>query len=365
MLEEINVFYKPDPYDNGDGFSFGLDAEILPLKNKIPIYPHQSGLGQHRGEKAWANTYMDWHGDGFAFELCVKPSHCIELICNYVASGLRFLSEKLNIERYEAPTIYTIPKQLFEDSPPQVKQLGCMPSFNVYSDRAKPKTLENDRTTGCHLHVSLPDKEFKDNTLVQCAIKWADVLCGNTWVLVSSLDNDLEKRRRLAYGRAGEHRRTMYGDDTKYGFEYRVLPGQVLSHPVYLSMMLGLVRQAANLAITTKKDPPSKWIDQARIAINNNDKDQALKLFELIPFNDQFRVLVSWYRTRRLPSLSLNEWWRLSDYNLLYRGWYSLMRSHEVSCVCVYCASEEIRKIKFKEEKENQPTMKENKSCAE
>lgn len=298
----------------GNYMMIGLDAEV-----RVPdAFPHLHNLPQMRAENQRGS--YDWHGDGFAFELCVQPTDCIEIMLGYVGSGLNALSNILTtatakpVKEIHYPSLYTVPQAIFDAAPADVRRLGCAQSFTVYpGDGGNPRSLgKYIRTTGCHLHISAygwPSPPTTEN--MSTNIKWADILCGATWVYISHMDPADETARRQAYGRAGEHRCNTYRDEyaphQPTGFEYRVLPGAVLANPSYLSLMFSQLRSAVRLAQFIG-DPPLELTEMAREAINTHNQKLAEAVVTYMDYHTLCRTFLDYLHEHKLPSLSVREW---------------------------------------------------------
>ena len=232
----------------------GIDTEVVAATARGMYWPHLAGLKQERES---LDKEYDWHADGFAWELCVQPSSDPWDIMKYVASGIDHLTYEYGIEKIVAPSIYQVPVTVVKEAPAEVKRLGCMPSFNIYpGQHAVPGGLgKRNRTTGCHLHVSAPEIGKENYAAI---VAWADIFVGGTWTSISPESLVDERLRRKYYGRAGEHRVRYYDRATKlFGVEYRSLPGTVLHHPVYLHLMLRLMKLACQRALTDGMPPES------------------------------------------------------------------------------------------------------------
>src|SRR5690242_1289932 len=226
-------------------FTLGIDSELIGSTPKGMLWPHQCGLEQ---ERTSTKDVFDWHADGFAWELCVAPASERAQVVQHAAQGLTALWKEYGFRALHGPSLYRVPQAVYAGAPEDVTKLGCMPSYNVYNDRAIPGLLpKTTRSTGCHLHIASPSIN-KDN--FQHIVKWADLFVGNTWTYISGEPIVDERKRRRSYGRAGEYRVRFYDDaKTLLGIEYRVLPGMVLHHPAYLHLMLHLLVEATAQAI--------------------------------------------------------------------------------------------------------------------
>jgi len=248
----------------------GLDTELVVATKRGVLYPHVAKISQAR---TTFDQQFDWHGDGYAWELCVAPSAEPEGIIANVAAGLLNLYRSWGVRTAVGPSMYMVQARAARSAPAEVRRLGCMPSLNMYSRPGMPKGLPNTmRTTGCHIHVSSPEVDKENYARI---VKWADVLAGSTWAYASPEPAFDERMRRKYYGKAGEFRVRFYDkDETLFGVEYRTLPGNVLHHPEYLSLMLNLMVEAATQA--RSNEPGDGYLDHAIKTINGADRSGAL-----------------------------------------------------------------------------------------
>lgn len=251
-------------------FTFGIDSELIGSTRQGMLWPHLCGLAQERES---LKEVFDWHADGFAWELCVKPEPEPAGVVMNVAQGLTALWKTYGFRGLMGPSVYKVPQSVYAKAPHEVTRLGCMPSYNVYGDAAVPGCLpKTKRSTGCHLHIASP-AITKDN--YGYIIQWADLFVGNTWTYISGEPIVDERTRRRYYGRAGEYRIRFYDDaKTLLGVEYRVLPGAVLHHPAYLHLMLQLFHEAAKRALEDGP-PDDMWTEEVRNNINRADRTAA------------------------------------------------------------------------------------------
>lgn len=311
----------------------GLDTEMIVKKDNEVIWPWDAKLPQERDIKDpyTGDGYgqFDFHGDGFATELCVQPTYCLDLMMEHIGRGLRWEARQYNRPvSLSAPAVYDVPSSVFDAAPEDAKKLGCMPSINVYGDSGEPASLPNTkRTTGCHLHISHP--ALQDPDIAIALVKWADVLVGCTWTYISPNPSKAEAERRKAYGRAGEYRSKLYAtitDDYSTGVEYRVLPGTPLQHPAYLTLMFSLYRSALRLAATVgePKDDLSKL---AQNAINAADRTQAKNVIRSMPIADGGRKLIRFLRRVPVKTKDLIDWANLAAE---YKGHNKLYKSQNI-----------------------------------
>lgn len=306
----------------------GMDTEML-LTNSSgkPWWPHLEGFPQERkmeiGKTSNASGLFDWHGDGYAFELCIEPIHCLEYVMARVGTALlwtnqRFLSKTntSDVVNISAPAVYTVPDAVQKTAPNDVKRLGCMPSLNVYGDSGNPKKLgASERTTGCHLHITSGDLISSDK-VAQSLVQWADTIVGCVWTYVSPEDPKKERLRREAYGRAGEYRARTYPKTIRQfeatGVEYRVLPGTVLINPVYMTLVFNLYRTALRYAVN-HPNPSEEITDISRAAINGADKELAKTVINWLPFGKPALKLLNFLADNPTKALNTREWYDVSQ----------------------------------------------------
>lgn len=294
----------------------GLDTEMLIYRDGKILWPDDTKLPQERKPQNTQTSdgggKFDFHGDGFATELCIRPDTCLESMLGNVSAGFYWWNYKYNGSTFKAPSVYTVPKIVADAASDTVKRLGCMPSFNIYGDPGNPESLkDNQRTTGCHLHMSHP--KLKDEGIAKSLVKWADILVGCTWTYISPEPTEVERERRTAYGRAGEFRLKDYGSnyvgasDWSSGVEYRVLPGVVLHHPAYFTLMFSLYRSALDAAVNYG-NPDESISLMAKDGINNADKALTSKVLRHVPFTEASMKLLKYLHRRELSVNTMLEW---------------------------------------------------------
>lgn len=321
LNDNIPMLTATDQYVRGSILQMGIDTEMLFSVGKKSLWPHKEGLEQERTDtKA---VVFDWHGDGYAFELCTHPTTCLEWLCGYIGSALKAMSAKYNDNiTLLSPAVYKVPYFVRKGAPDVVKKLGCTPSINVYADRGTPERLgESTRTTGCHLHLTSPALLQKEEVAL-ALVKWADVIVGNVWNYVSPEDPKLEALRREAYGRAGEFRTRIYpeiaGMYESRGVEYRVLPGSVIRNPVYLTLCFNLYRTALRFALE-HGNPAEELTDISRTAINTANKKLSEDVIKWLPFDDNCKKVLKIIKDDPLPALTPLQWFNAS-YNHNVQG---------------------------------------------
>lgn len=319
IKEAIPLLSEQDKHIDGTAVILGIDTEMLFAVDDVPVWPHLVGLPQERPviDRLY-NAAHDWHGDGYAFELCTLPVTCLEYLSSYLGTGIITMANKLappmqghKQVKLLTPVVYSIPKDVEDAAPDAVKRLGCTPSNNVYGDNGTPQQLGSSlRTTGCHLHISAGPLFDKEATAL-AFIQWADLLVGNAWNYVSPEDPRDEQLRRQAYGKAGEFRVRVYpttaGAYAVRGVEYRVLPGSVMKNPIYLTLCFNLYRTALRFALELGA-PTEEVTTLARRAINRADKDISEALIGWLPFSSKAKRLLKIIKDTPLPVLSPAEW---------------------------------------------------------
>lgn len=321
--DSIDPTNSKDQHIAGITSYLGLDTEFLVKKEGKVIWPWEQKLPQERDLSNPFTTdnpeRYDFHGDGFATELCISPNYCLDLIMESLGYAFYWLGRE-GVRQIYAPAIYSIPTEVEKAAPEQAKQLGCMPSLNAYGDSGNPSSLTKEqRTTGCHLHISHP--KLVDQDIALALVRWADILVGCTWTYISPNPSKAEAERRKAYGRAGEFRFKQYPaepgglllKDYAFGVEYRVLPGTPMQHPAYLTLMYSLYRSALRLAVEYG-NPVQDLAFQAKEAINNADKTQAKKVIRSLPISSNGRKLIRFLRRVPLKIEQANEWYVIGSH---------------------------------------------------
>lgn len=278
----------------------GLDTELVVTTRHGVLYPHVAKVEQERGR---TDLPFDWHGDGYAWELCVAPAKNPSGILVNVANGLFDLHSKWAPTRMVGPSMYMVPQRVVRQAPAIVKRLGCMPSLNLYAKPGKPGGLpQTMRTTGCHIHTSSPElnkKNYRDVLL------WNDVLIGGVWTYVSPEPSFDERLRRKYYGKAGEYRVRFYNEAmTLFGVEYRTLPGNALHHPDYLNLMLHLAMESADRARVGA--PPKTMVDRAVNVITKATRDNIL--LPMLDLSSELREEIEAVRKLKATTVNLAAW---------------------------------------------------------
>lgn len=237
--------------------------------------------------------------DGIQLEIQPLSSSCRANSGNFIQCALIALKKYLD-EKHPDVTVkfyrtVEIPEAYFKTLPEKVRELGCMPSFNLY----RPATLDVDpleyRLRSCGGHIHMGDLPFTiDPDRAKRLVRLLDVVLGTAMVLIDR-DPGNEIRRRV-YGRAGEYRLPTWG------LEYRT-PSNFWLHAYPLqSLVFALARQAAGILNSTlqfegngnvKCEGSTIWDAEGELlsqvkpkdivrAINTNDLDLAQKNWEKV-----------------------------------------------------------------------------------
>lgn len=344
-IKPINVMTSTNQSLRSEFLMIGTDTEMLLLKDGKVLWPDEVHLPQKRDPTSSicgdGSSSFDFHGDGFATELCTQAASCLETMLTSIASAWRWLdsihgSNKLVLQNFDpsvqnlaisTPAIYDVPAEIVTKANEETKRLGCMPSLNIYDDCGNPDELsDTQRTTGCHLHVS--HSVLDDTSIGNALVQWADILVGCSWTYISPNDPKDEVQRRKAYGRAGEFRRKVYGTKKKViyegmygnpkicehpinGVEYRVLPGTALVHPVYFTLMFNLYRNALHTAANFGM-PPESLALAAQEAINGSNSSKAMAVLKQIPFEENSLNLINYLHRHVLDASNLSRWYKLA-----------------------------------------------------
>lgn len=174
---------------------------------------------------------------------------CHQELTQYVQRGLRQI---LAAAKTKDPTatiapsdVVELPEKLLMTAADEHVALGCAPSTNPYG--IEPLNIydyraHNLRYSGTHLHFSCgsaPPEWFPFGTAVMM-----DKVVG---IVLTALGRDWEDpRRRLAYGRPGEHRVPMQSEHS-YRLEYRTPGSFLLRAPQLFIFALDIARTAFRL----------------------------------------------------------------------------------------------------------------------
>lgn len=288
-----NLYYGCDPE-----FFLKKDGKIVGSEKYIP----EEGITRYPEHRDYySNEIIPAEGpitvirDGIQVEINPEPSFCRELLQENIERTFHRLNDEVLSKNPDVSVDYSvtvdITKEEMDSLSEKSKTFGCTPSYNLYDTRAdvgvKDASKYFSRSAGGHIHIGGHKNAGESSVSVEFLqnpariIPVLDLIVGNTCVLV---DRDPgNKKRRETYGRAGEYRLP------KHGIEYRTLSNFWLRDYALMSMVFGLVRQA--ILIVWKSNEEHDYakelmsmvnIDDVRNAINNNDRELALKNFNKI-----------------------------------------------------------------------------------
>jgi hypothetical protein len=152
---------------------------------------------------------------------------------------------------------------------PHAQNLGCDPDFNAWlmQTNPRPRAPERMRTAAGHVHISWKEPTDEERALL---VRTLDLYLG----VPSVLSFPFTGRREL-YGKAGACR------FKSYGVEYRVLGNEWLNDHGQREYVFNSCLKALMDLTKSKQtivDFLDDWKDEIQQAINNNNKDFALRL---------------------------------------------------------------------------------------
>lgn len=241
-------------------FFYVKDDKIVPSKAVIPPY---SSIVKR---------------DGFQGELNPGSNTCRQVSGNNIAEALKEAYEygEMAGAKLSLSVGVEIDKETFYNLPVGERRFGCSPTANVHENKKRVSgTRTRFRSGGGHIHVGGARVRNLYREDPKKLITMIDIVCGVGSVLIDRDVANIERRKH--YGRAGEHR------EKSYGLEYRVPSNFWLRSYTLWSTVTGLLRNALNICeIPELRDEILQAIDvkDVRDAINNNDKELALKVFK-------------------------------------------------------------------------------------
>lgn len=285
----------------------GCDPELFLSKEVGRVRKRQSILGSELviPEQGLGLIGSQVVRDGVQIELHPWFSHCRANLSNQIQICFRTLRDGLVKHpgtKVDFRQVVTLTPGELNKLTPRARELGCMPSNNIYGRPhiQKDGTKFRERSAAGHIHLSAVGAELRAKPLVALL----DMFVGNTMVLV---DRDpLAAQRRKTYGRAGEYR-----TKSASHIEYRTLSNFWLHNYKLMSLAFGLAKVALLIHLTDKAVPawldshPSrkaqtKWYNDTywmnaqkeilssvklknfELAINNNDFDLAMENYKTV-----------------------------------------------------------------------------------
>lgn len=202
------------------GFSFGCDPELF-IVNSDGEYVCAEGLIPGTKSDPYPVPGGAVQVDGMAAEFNIDPAQSYEEWETNITKVLASLKKMLpsGCKLMPVPAV-TFSEKVWNDAPPQAKELGCVPDYNAWTGSMNPPPHSPDnprlRTASGHIHIGWTDDVDVDDEdhINNCR----DLVKQFDWYLGSwSLLKDTDPQRRLLYGKAGASR------FKPYGVEYRVL----------------------------------------------------------------------------------------------------------------------------------------------
>ena len=251
--------------------TFGSDPELFVVAKDKSVVPSPAVVTASSIVKP----------DGFQIELNPVAHTCRQSASGYITEALCQARAMAQSKGYDLSFSvgHTITDSVWSAVGIALKRFGCNPTVNAHEKSFKRVTglREKFRAGGGHIHLGMPTSIKLDTEKANRMVMLMDIIAGNSCVL---LDRDPDNaRRRKNYGRAGEYRLK------SYGLEYRVLSNFWLKKYVLWSTASGLLRQAVAFYQQPKlaDELMSRFnMKDIRDAINNNDKELAMKNFMIL-----------------------------------------------------------------------------------
>lgn len=249
----------------------GADPELFLMKNGTPwsIEGLLGGTKENPKPIPGLPEGFAVQEDNVAAEFNIPPCNTAEEFNRNIAVVLKYLqkvAKKHGLELCYNPDLDFPIEQV---STPHTLRMGCDPDFSVWTMQVNPRPIAplQMRTAAGHVHISWKgDVSVETQTLVGRA---CDVFLGIPQVFATE-----KNRRRSLYGKAGCIR------PKDWGIEYRTLDcswvrdfktrKQVFNN---VCQMFFRINEDNNLINVI-----NSWGDEIQNAINEHDKDMALKI---------------------------------------------------------------------------------------
>jgi hypothetical protein len=185
----------------------------------------------------------------------------IEYMKDYIRDFVKNVNPDLDIQCIAS-------REVDEDQlqSPEAKLFGCDVSYNAYTEDENPKPDGESttmRSAGVHIHLSYNKPNMQTSLWL---IKYMDMYLGIPSVVI-----DPDTRRRTLYGKAGAFRLC------KYGFEYRVLSGKMISEDKYIQFIWNGIKKAIRAYNEGDYLIPSNIVEHV---INTSDVAKAKELIK-------------------------------------------------------------------------------------
>lgn len=197
----------------------GADPELFIFRDDRPISAHDLLPGTKA--KPFPVPGGAIQVDGTAAEFNIDPAETFDEFNDNIESVLSHLNSMLPV----GAALLAIPVVVWDEDyfsrlPYAATELGCMPDFNAWTGRRNPKPRLKEfptlRTAAGHIHVGFTEgASIQDPTHIRECQRMMQLM---DWhVGAWSCEVDLDKTRRMLYGKAGACRYKTYGA------EYRTL----------------------------------------------------------------------------------------------------------------------------------------------
>ena len=228
----------------GHALTSGSDPELFLENDKgevLPAFAFLPGKDKPLRVPGLSNNLIgSMYWDGFQAEFTIQHGTCLDSLCYYTRQGLQGIYDELKKfdpkAKLSAKTVMNIPLNALTDGKDEHVNFGCMPSLNIYgmSGRVLPAREVEFRPAGGHIHFGFQGNDNPER--ITRIVKAMDAIIGVA--CVSLFQNFDDKRRRIMYGLAGEHRLP------KHGLEYRVLSNAWMMHPMLTYLVFDVARKA-------------------------------------------------------------------------------------------------------------------------
>lgn len=197
----------------------GADPELFVFNGDQPVSAHDLIPGTK--VKPFAVPGGAVQVDGTAAEFNIDPAETFEEFNDNIESVLSSLTAMLPAgHELRSVPVVVWPEEYFRTLPYVATELGCMPDFDAWTGRRNPKPklkhMPTLRTAAGHIHIGFTEgASIQDPAhILECQrmVQLMDWHVGS-W----SCQVDLDKTRRMLYGKAGACRYKTYG------VEYRTL----------------------------------------------------------------------------------------------------------------------------------------------
>lgn len=199
----------------------GADPELFVFNNTLQKHVSAHDLLPGTKSKPFIVPGGAVQVDGTAAEFNIDPAETFEEFDANIDSVLTYLQMMLPDDcELRADPVVVWDEDYFNTLPFVATELGCMPDFDAWTGRRNPKPKLKEmptlRTAAGHIHIGFTENaSIQDPAHIRAAQRMAQLM---DWhVGVWSTQVDLDKTRRLLYGKAGACRYKTYG------VEYRTL----------------------------------------------------------------------------------------------------------------------------------------------